>query len=82
MRKRGLKLFLASLPLVLFALFAAWQHQNSSHSNGWVFEDGDSTLLLLGGAAAFVALMTLTLSFVLAIFDFVLWRRSKKNPNA
>jgi hypothetical protein len=82
MRKRSLKLLLASLPLVLFALFAGWQHQRSSYLNGWSFEDEDSTLTLLAGGAAFVALMTLALSFVLAIFDFVIWRRNRNKPDA
>jgi|GEM_PF-3316073 hypothetical protein len=76
MRKRSLKLLLASLPLVLFSLFAGWQHQRTSYSNGWFFEDSeDSTLLTLGGTAALVAIMTVVAGVLTAIFDFVILRR-------
>ncbi|HET6928852.1 MAG TPA: hypothetical protein VFI45_00905 [Candidatus Acidoferrum sp.] len=78
MRNRSLKLLLASLPLILFALFAGWQNQKAGKPPGWVFEGEDSILFLLGGAAAFVGVMTLAVAFVLAIFDFVVWRRSKR----
>jgi len=77
MRKRGIVLLLASVPVWTFALIYSWYFEKSKSVGKWYIEDLPMPLILQGAEWVILIVTPLALGFLL--IDSISWLRRRND---